>query len=161
LIVPYGGSNEAGRKGAEEIATLIPEEYTHVCCAVGSGTTLIGLRNALPEHQLVLGFAPLKKGTYLRDELQPFIATPYDSNWSLTDEFHFGGFGKWEYNQIHFMNLMYALHEVPLDVVYTSKMLFGVRDLIAQSYFPKNSNILCVHSGGLQGNISVANHLIF
>lgn len=161
LIIPYGGSNEAGRKGAAEIASLIPSETTHVCCAVGSGTTFIGLRNSLPETTQMMGFVPMKKGVYLKEEMQHPISTPYGSNWQLVDEFHFGGFGKWNEELLGFMNETYEAHQLPLDVVYTSKMMYGVRALIQRNFFPNNSNILCVHSGGLQGNVSVAQQLIF
>jgi 1-aminocyclopropane-1-carboxylate deaminase len=30
-------------------------------------------------------------------------------------------------------------------------MLFGILDLISKDYFPVNTNILAIHTGGLQG----------
>lgn len=161
LIIPYGGSNEAGRKGAAEIATLIPSDYNHVCCSVGSGTTFMGLRNTLPSATKLIGFVPMKKGIYLKEEMQPHLSAPYGGNWELVDEFHFGGFGKWNVELLGFMNEIVTAHQLPLDVVYTSKMMYGVRALIQRDFFPSNSKILCVHSGGLQGNASVAQQLIF
>ena len=161
LIIPYGGRNEAGRKGAAEIATLIPSDYTHVCCSVGSGTTFMGLRNTLPSATKLIGFVPMKKGIYLKEEMQPHLSAPYGGNWELVDEFHFGGFGKWNVELLGFMNEIVTVHQLPLDVVYTSKMMYGVRALIQRDFFPINSKILCVHSGGLQGNASVAQQLIF
>ena len=32
------------------------------------------------------------------------------------------------------------------------KMLFGVFDLIKKGFFPVNSKILVIHTGGIQGN---------
>ena len=161
LIIPYGGSNEAGRKGAAAIAAFIPSNYTHVCCAVGSGTTFMGLRKALSSNTKLIGFVPMKKGSYLKEEMQQHISTPYGSNWDLLDEFHFGGFGKWNDELIGFMNETFTTHQLPLDVVYTSKMMYGARALMQRNFFPIKSKILCVHSGGLQGNASVAHQLIF
>jgi 1-aminocyclopropane-1-carboxylate deaminase len=35
--------------------------------------------------------------------------------------------------------------------VYTGKMMFGISDLLSKGYFRKNSRILAIHTGGLQG----------
>jgi 1-aminocyclopropane-1-carboxylate deaminase len=40
---------------------------------------------------------------------------------------------------------------IPLDPIYTGKMMFGLYDLISKSYFDNNTSILVVHTGGLQG----------
>ncbi len=53
------------------------------------------------------------------------------------------------------MNAFYKDHQIPLDFVYTGKMMFGVMEKISLQYFPKGSNILCLHTGGLQGNKSL------
>ena len=52
------------------------------------------------------------------------------------------------------MNSFYDDNKIPLDFVYTGKMMFGVYDLIKKNYFPGGSDILCIHTGGLQGNLS-------
>ena len=49
------------------------------------------------------------------------------------------------------MNQFFKQTKIPLDPVYTSKMVFGVLDLIEKEYFPSNSKILMIHTGGLQG----------
>lgn len=155
-IIPEGGNNELGRKGIAEIATLISPDYTHVAVSVGSGATFAGLRNALPESIKLIGFAPMKQGSYLAQN----IAT-IKQNKELKDEFHFGGFGKWNKKLLDFMNEFYAQQHIPLDVVYTAKMMYGVQTLIAQNYFPEGAKLLCIHTGGLQGNVSVKSLLNF
>jgi 1-aminocyclopropane-1-carboxylate deaminase len=40
---------------------------------------------------------------------------------------------------------------IPLDPIYTSKMMFGIMDLIKKKYFEAGSTILSIHTGGLQG----------
>lgn len=161
FIIPEGGANEQGRRGAGEIADLIPKSYSHVAVSVGSGTTFIGLRNALPVSQTVLGFAPMKNGLYLKDEIEPFILPGQNTGWQLFDNWHFGGFGKWTDGLIEFMNAFYKTNGIPLDVVYTSKMMFGISDLFNQNFFPPEANVLCIHSGGLQGNSSIAGRLVY
>jgi 1-aminocyclopropane-1-carboxylate deaminase len=161
FLIPEGGANDAGRKGAEDIAGLIPPDYTHVCLAVGTGTTLIGLRSALPGSVELIGFVPMKQGAYLEDTIRQFLSPGNERNWQLTDSFHFGGFGKYDHDLVRFMNGFYQSHLIPLDIVYTSKMMFGLQQLIAQGFFPPQARILCIHSGGLTGNVSVKEQLVF
>ena len=61
------------------------------------------------------------------------------------------------------MNDFYDQHNIPLDFVYTAKMMFGVFDLVKKNHFNEGSKILCIHTGGLQGNNSlpVAGHIEF
>jgi 1-aminocyclopropane-1-carboxylate deaminase len=40
---------------------------------------------------------------------------------------------------------------VPLDPVYTGKMMFGILDMISKGEFRGGSSILAIHTGGLQG----------
>jgi 1-aminocyclopropane-1-carboxylate deaminase len=54
-----------------------------------------------------------------------------------------------------FMNEAWERWQLPTDIVYTSKLLFAIKDLVNKSYFPPGSKILVIHSGGLQGNNSL------
>lgn len=159
FLIPEGGANEWGRQGSEDIATYIPGIYTHVCISVGSGTTFTGIRNALPPPQLLLGFAPMKNGRYLDAEIAPYLKS--SKAYQLFDRWHFGGFGKSNFELIDFMNHFYGINNIPLDIVYTSKMMFGLQELINKGYFPGDAHILCVHTGGLTGNVSVADRLVY
>jgi 1-aminocyclopropane-1-carboxylate deaminase len=152
FIIPEGGANDEGRVGAGEIAKLIPDDYTHICLSVGTATTLIGLRNALPLAQNVMGFAPMKGGTYLNEHISHFLLPEKNAQWSLTDWYHFGGFGKVTSRLYEFMGIFYADYGFPLDKVYTAKMMFGIKDLIPEDTFDIGSKILCIHTGGLTGN---------
>ena len=53
------------------------------------------------------------------------------------------------------MNDVLSAAEILLDFVYTGKMMFGVFDLIKKDYFEVESKIICIHTGGLQGNNSL------
>lgn len=156
FVVPEGGNNELGIEGTKEIVSFIPEDYTHVAVSVGSGSTIAGIRQALKKELIVVGFIPMKQGKYLQEA--PHLKT---LNLTLFDEFHLGGFGKYQPELIYFMNRFYANNRIPLDIVYTGKMMLGLQQLIIQNYFPKSAKILCIHTGGLQGNVSVAGQLDF
>jgi 1-aminocyclopropane-1-carboxylate deaminase len=69
----------------------------------------------------------------------------------LVLSYHFGGYGKVTPDLIEFINRFYLETGIPLDPIYTGKMVFGVIDLIQKGYFPEGSKILMIHTGGLQG----------
>lgn len=155
-IVPEGGANEQGRLGAALIGQYIATEYTHIAVSVGSGTTLAGIHSVLHPHQQLLGFVPMKGGKGLINDISPWLIRPHQNNIHLFDEYHFGGFGKYNQQLILYMNDFYKIYDVPLDIIYTSKMMWGIEHLLRSGYFPAQSKILCIHSGGLQGNRSIA-----
>lgn len=161
FMIPEGGANEWGRAGAGLLSRFVKESYTHIAVAVGSGTTMVGLRNKLVNQQQMLGFVPMKKGTYLAEHITNHLAPGKDANWQLFDKWHMGGFGKWNNELLQFMNEFYSENKIPLDIVYTSKMMYGIRDLLHSGFFSSTDRILCIHSGGLQGNVSVQQHLSY
>ena len=146
-LVPEGGTNEFAVNGCEENLNKADEDYDFICCAVGTGGTISGLINSSFEGQKVLGF-PALKGDFLQKDIRNFAKK---DNFSLINEYHFGGYGKVTSELIEFINSFYKKNKIPLDPIYTGKMVFGVIDLIQKNYFPKNAKILLIHTGGLQG----------
>lgn len=146
-LVPEGGTNELAVKGCEEILTDEDSVFDYVCCAVGTGGTISGLINSALPHQKILGFSALK-GDFLKDEICIFAQK---DNWNLISDYHFGGYGKINLELIEFINAFFEENKVPLDPIYTGKMVFGIIDLIHKNYFPAHSKILLIHTGGLQG----------
>ena len=146
-LVPEGGTNNLAVKGCEEILTEFDAHFDFVCSAVGTGGTISGLINSALPHQKVLGF-PALKGDFLQNEIHKFVN---NKNWELITDYHFGGYGKVTTEFIEWMNWFYAQTGIPLDPIYTGKMVFGVMDLIQRNYFPPKSKILMIHTGGLQG----------
>ncbi|MFQ6600689.1 1-aminocyclopropane-1-carboxylate deaminase/D-cysteine desulfhydrase [Flavobacterium sp. C3NV] len=146
-LVPEGGTNELAVKGCEEILTEEDSVFNYVCCAVGTGGTISGLINSALPNQKVLGF-PALKGDFLTNEIRIFAK---QDNWNLISDYHFGGYGKINLELIEFINTFFEETKVPLDPIYTGKMVFGVIDLIHKNYFPEDSKILLLHTGGLQG----------
>jgi 1-aminocyclopropane-1-carboxylate deaminase len=145
--VPEGGTNEYAVKGCQEILSVEDAQYDFICSAVGTGGTISGLINSILPHQKVLGF-PALKGDFLNDEIRKFAQ---NENWELITDYHFGGYGKVNQELIAFLNRFYRENQIPLDPIYTGKMVFGVMDLIGKNFFKENSKILLIHTGGLQG----------
>ena len=147
-LVPEGGTNELAIRGCEEILTADDGGFDYVCVSVGTGGTMAGLINSAGEGQKVLGF-PSLKGDFLGQEIvKKAIRT---DNWSLVNDYHFGGYAKINEKLISFINQFYRSTTIPLDPVYTGKMMYGLLDMIRNGRFEKNCRILAIHSGGLQG----------
>lgn len=159
-IIPEGGNNEAGRAGCSAIVDYLSEDATHIAIALGTGTTFCGVANALHNDVNLLGFPVMKGGNYLLEEIQPAISNT-DFRYTLNDYYHFGGFAKSTPVLIDFMNDFYLKHNIRLDFVYTAKMMYGLFDLIEKDYFPENIHIIAIHTGGLQGNLSLGSKIIF
>jgi len=146
-LIPEGGTNDLAVKGCEEIIKSNDLEFDYICCAVGTGGTISGLINASKKHQHVLGF-PALKDDFLQQDIRKFAT---QDNWKLITDYHFGGYGKIKPELITFINWFKKNHNIPLDPVYTGKMMFGIFDLIEKGFFPKDSKVLAIHTGGLQG----------
>ena len=146
-LIPEGGTNDLAVKGCEEILDGISNDFDYICCAVGTGGTISGLINCSKLRQQVLGF-PALKGGFLKQDISKFVQ---QANWELISEYHFGGYAKINKDLIVFMNQFKKDQRIPLDPIYTGKMMYGIFDLINENYFPKGSKILAIHTGGLQG----------
>ena len=146
-LVPEGGTNWYAVKGCEEILTNEDSDFTHICCAIGTGGTISGLINSANSNQKIIGF-PALKGDFLSDDIRKFVS---NSNWELQMDYHFGGYAKINNELIRFINDFYKQTNIPLDPIYTGKMMFGIMDLINKGHFPKGAKIIAIHTGGLQG----------
>ena len=96
----------------------------------------------------MIGF-PALKGDFLQQEIKKYVIK--NNNWSLNTNYHFGGYAKITEELITFINKFKRETSIPLDPVYTGKMLFGIVDLIKRDFFKKGTKILAIHTGGLQG----------
>jgi 1-aminocyclopropane-1-carboxylate deaminase len=146
-LLPEGGTNKLAVLGSEEILGEKDAEFGYICCPVGTGGTMAGLINASTRDQTVLGFASLK-GHNFQEDIRKF--TPGE-NWRILGDYHFGGYARISQELILFINKFRSDTGIPLDPVYTGKMMFGLIDLVSRGFFPAGSSILAVHTGGLQG----------
>jgi 1-aminocyclopropane-1-carboxylate deaminase len=153
-FVNEGGYGYLGMLGA---ASIIKESdisiYTHIMAAVGTGTTLAGLLQASLPHQKIIGISVMKNNYSLQNAVTQLI--PDRHNFQVIHDFHFGGYAKCSPELIAFMNQWYKRTGIPSDFVYTGKLFYAFEQLAGQNFFPPHSNILIIHSGGLQGNRSL------
>ena len=175
-FIDEGGYGSIGAKGA---ATIFTENntanYDYIICAVGTGTMLAGCINAASPNQKIIGIPVLKNEGSIESEINALLIDKNDPSndlhndstndssndkinsqpYTLLHQFHQGGYAKTNPKMIDFMNRLWDTEKIPTDIVYTSKLLFGVEQLIQENYFEKDASILVIHSGGLQGNRSL------
>ncbi len=156
-LLPEGGTNNLAVKGCEEILTSRDTNYEYICVSVGTGGTMAGIINASTENQKIIGFSALK-GDFLKEDVAQWVSK---DNWQITDDYCFGGYAKVNAVLIDFINNFKKATSISLDPIYTGKMLYGITQMVKEGKIPKNSRILAIHTGGLQGipgmNITLKN----
>lgn len=157
MIIPEGGFAPAGARGAALIMDLIGDnDYTHICTASGTATTTAGLLLAAKPGQIIISLPVLKGMTDNKKRIKELTGNKDDfENLLILDGYHFGGYAKNTAGLFQFMNDCWLKYKLPLDFVYTAKMLYGIIDNIEKDKFERGSKILCLHTGGLQGNKSL------
>ncbi|WP_460615049.1 1-aminocyclopropane-1-carboxylate deaminase/D-cysteine desulfhydrase [Hymenobacter seoulensis] len=154
-ILPEGGTNALALPGCAE---LVPEllaltDFDTLCVACGTGGTLAGLILGLNGQRQALGFAALKGADFLRQDVQELTqqaAGHTFPNWQLRTDYHGGGYARLSPELRVFIQEFQQRHNVLLDPIYTSKMMWGILDLMARGYFAVGSTVVAVHTGGLQ-----------
>ena len=153
--IPEGGTNELAIQGAAEILEF-NDTQDYICCAVGTGGTIAGIINASNERQTVLGFPVIKGFEQLEMDVRDWTNA---TNYKFINDYVGNGYAKINNELIAFIIEFNVLHNIPLDAIYTGKMIMGILDLVAKDYFTKGSSILAIHTGGLQGNKGMSERL--
>ena len=166
--LPEGGTNALAMRGTAEIVGEIKQQMngilpSFISVACGTGGTVAGIISATEPPTQVLGFSVLK-GDFLQKDVRNLLETLKNApntegsffsennpNWSINTDFHFGGYARWTTELIDFINDFKQKHGVQLDPIYTGKMLFGIFKLVEMGFFRRNSSIMAIHTGGLQG----------
>ncbi len=163
-IIPEGGAGIPGIEASSHILRGISASaYSHILCAVGTGSTFLGLADAASPGQEVIGIPVLKGLTDPSSIIKDLTASNPEAGrfeslpprHHFVGGYHFGGYARLSDELIAFMNRLYRDSAIPTDFVYTGKLFYGVMDMIRQNLFPAHSRLLILHSGGLQGNKSL------
>jgi len=153
-LLPEGGTNYLAVQGCAEMVLGVKENFDYWCVSCGTGGTLVGIIQGLQGQAKIIGFSALKNGGFLRGNVSTLLGefgAENHHNWEINVDNHFGGYAKFTRGLIDFINQFKTRHQIPLDPIYTGKMMCGIFGLARQSYFPKNSRVLAIHTGGIQG----------
>lgn len=167
-LIPEGGNNEHGMLGCAEIVN--PEwRYDYVFCACGTATTYAGILMKKRIDSLVIGISVLKgentlpadtekalRGFCMGKEIKIAGNEALENRVLDTDcilnAYAFKGYARPDPVLIEFKKEFEHTQNIPLDYVYTTKLLYAVFDLAKKNKLKPGSKILILHSGGLQGN---------
>ncbi|MEO5966784.1 MAG: pyridoxal-phosphate dependent enzyme [Ferruginibacter sp.] len=151
IEIPEGGFNQLGKNGAslmwDKIKQLNPD---YLCIPVGSATTLAGIISVADVKEII-AFPAIKNMHDIESRLKELKVVPL-SKLIVINDFHFGGFAKKTDELMNFITDFKIKHKIQLDFIYTGKMMFGIFELAKSGYFSKNTRIVVLHTGGLQGN---------
>lgn len=163
IIIPEGGYHPLGAKGASLIMNKLRlKQPTHICTAIGTATTAAGLLMNTTSNEMIIGVPVLKQLDDIENRISWLCNSDHINNLFIFEDYHFGGYAKKTTELIRFMNDLFTQYKIPTDFVYTAKMIYAVIDKIKAGYFAAGSNIICLHTGGLQGNDSLpASTLVF
>lgn len=168
-LIPEGGENLAGVRGCLAIGSAVraqmstlcgDAEYT-LCCAVATGSTFAGLVAASPPRAKCLGISVLKGEDTLTPKIEHWLSllgVQRPVQWHLFNQYHHGGYAKVTPELLSFMSELELLNNIKLDPVYTAKLLWAIKELAInhfwsgpQSSSSKTTNVVAIHSGGIQG----------
>lgn len=157
MTIPEGGFHPLGARGAKLITQHdAVAQATHVFLAVGTATTLAGVLQGLIPPQQLMAVPVLKGLDDITERLSFLIGNHLHNNLIINNDYHFGGYAKKSTILFNFMNQLYNETGLPTDFVYTGKMMYAVTDMIKKGKIKEGSNVLCLHTGGLQGNNGLA-----
>ncbi len=145
--IPEGGTNALAVKGTEEILTEFDKEnYDIICVAAGTGGTAAGIINSASTHQKVYVFSALK-GDFMKTEIEKFTS---HNDFELINDDVFGGYAKSDDRLISYMNSRFRESGIPLEPIYTAKMMYRIEHMVKTGVIKGKSRILAIHTGGLQ-----------
>lgn len=150
LIVPEGGSSEAGAKGMAELdLENTPDGKADlIISAAASGGTLAGI---IQRHNCpVLGIAVVKDLSLPTRVKQLLTTDSTNKNWQINMAFTGKGYGQFDSNLLQFCRNL-AQHQLYVEPVYTGKALAGIFSLINTGVIASGTKLSFFHTGGLQG----------
>jgi 1-aminocyclopropane-1-carboxylate deaminase len=152
FFIDEGGASLEAIYGCKELIDELKNQYDHMFCAAGTGTTAAGIAQGISDCNLntqLHVITVLKNGGFILDEMLKY-ETPIEQV-QLHLDYHFGGYAKVKPELIAFVKNYVKSTGIMIEPTYTGKAMFALHDLIQNDYFSPESKILFVHTGGLTG----------
>lgn len=164
LVVPEGGSSEFSLAGLKALGKELSEQIndaTHVLLPVASGGTMAGLLDYYAKQEQkpsLIGVGVLKGKDYLEQLVLDLLPLSTRKQlelaplpWQILHDFHHGGYAKSTLELNKFIEDFICPEHIQLEPVYSGKCFYALKHLISNGFFPNNSKIVILHTGGLQG----------
>jgi 1-aminocyclopropane-1-carboxylate deaminase len=156
FLIPEGGTNDLAVAGCSEFAKtqLASQDFDHFFLPVGTGGTMAGIICGFEGKKSITGIPVLKGGEFLEHDIRLLVKNNSGKNygnWQLLTSYHHGGYARVSDELERFIVNMKVEHNLPLDHVYTGKLVWAVVQEALAGNFKKGEKILILHTGGLQG----------
>jgi 1-aminocyclopropane-1-carboxylate deaminase len=157
FLIPEGGTNVHAIRGCEEfaLAKLHDINFDTLMLPVGTGGTIAGIVAGLTDNKEVIGVSVLKDGSFLTEDIRSLLKIYGDTtygNWSVVTSYDHGGYAKATKELLDLLRAMKMQHNLPLDTVYTGKLMWAVLAEAERGRFSRGTTVLALHTGGLQAN---------
>ena len=156
-VIPEGGASLEGVLGSMEIADYLqwsdlPASARIVTLACATGTTLAGVVAGLGADVQVDATLVLKGedriSAQVRDWLAQLPRAPHAA-WTVLEGWHCGGYARSTPELLEFMRRFTQSNGIPLEAVYTGKMLWSLYSRIENGEIPAGASIIAIHTGGI------------
>lgn len=166
--IEEGGGGVPGAQGCaplvEQLCEQLPsigwKDYQQLWVACGTGTTLAGLVLGEQGAHPVVGALAVPPGHGVEAQVPALLkaAGAVDEGYRLLDASR-GGFARIDAELARFILDTERQCGVPLEPLYTGKLLLMLRDEVVGGRIARGSRIVAVHSGGLQGRRALQERL--
>lgn len=150
-LLPEGGTNSLAVKGCADISIELQQRthFDYICCPVGSGGTIAGIASALTADQRAIGYLIVKDNS-LEQKIGKLVDQVSFNKITLKSTSP-QAYAKVTTDLINFIAFWEQQFNIPIEPVYSGKMLKQLWLDIEQGLFPRGSRIIAVHTGGMQG----------
>ncbi|MEM8497058.1 MAG: pyridoxal-phosphate dependent enzyme [Pseudomonadota bacterium] len=161
VVVPEGGYSQQVLLSLARIGQHLSQspqgcQYDWIAVACGTGATLAGLACGLKGDVQLRGFSVLNdQGSVQRAVAKLLVDQTEHCTWTVNHNYHCGGYARINQDLVSFIDRFEMSTRVPLDPVYTAKMMNGLiselRHAAQQNLAAAPKAALAIHTGGLQG----------
>lgn len=141
IYIPEGGTNEWSKYGYEPLIQHHFDEIDILCVPVGTGGTMAAINKYKKDRTKLRGYCALND--YSLREHYPLL--------DLEFKYTFGGYAKTNAPLIDFILKFKETNNIPLEPVYTGKMMYGIIEDLKKGVLNPAEKIVAFHTGGLQG----------
>lgn len=146
IVISEGGEHHLAYLGCQDIIGELNQNYDFIFTASGTGTTAIGLAQALQRSNTKLVVVPvLKNELEIEEKLKDFNCT------EVLHNAHQGGYAKTNMAVFNCIEQVLQEHGILLDPIYTAKSYLAMRSYMIDK---ENKKALFLHTGGSFGLFS-------